>query len=216
MMTPTPRISKGLGKLTPETWGRIMDTVEVVEGRAGPSSMAQDVARVFLARITSATAVNASVDPEHADYDDFKYMWQYGYEEVIPTWRTGDFPAATSSTMSDGETGAASTDITLATCAFNIVELANTADLAGPGVALSDSIYPEHVDSGTLVMMYQYWDPSGDSDNQNMFSLFTQDNPFTCQEGAVAPLASRTFNLDLGTFVSSSLAGSTIDFGAFT
>jgi len=193
-----------------------MNVVETVEKGSAPLPMEQLVSRTFLAKITASVAVNDSVAPEDPNYENYKYIWQYAFSEVIPTWLTGEYPAATSTAMTDGESGSTSTDRTVATCAFNIVELANTSTTAGPGVALSDTVYPTAVANNTLVFCHQYWDPSGVSTNQNLFTLFSQDNPFTCDEGTGAPLASRTFNLDLGTFISSSLAGSTLDFGSFT
>ena len=216
-MATTPRITQGLGKLTPPLWARTMEAVEAFERSGEPSRAGKTLSHTFLARITGATAANAEADPSTPFYDANKYIWRYDFLQIMPRWSAAaaTFPKLDKVDYPDGTSGTAGS-VTENTGAFNLIEMMNTDENAGPGVALSDTVYPDPIESGTTVVMYAIRDPGGTDGNANYFYLFTQDNPFACVEAATAPLASRVMDLDLGTFVSATLAGSAMDFGAFT
>tara|TARA_Y100000592_G_scaffold98048_1_gene170154 strand:- start:383 stop:1030 length:648 start_codon:yes stop_codon:yes gene_type:complete len=215
-MATTPRISSGLGKLTPELWDRLMATVRTHEA-TDSVSLRPTNSRSFLARITASVKVNNGVDPATANYDDNQYVWQYNFAEVLPKWAsTSDtYPRPTYRSISDGRSGTAGTDET-ATCAFNLVEIQNTETNAGPGNTITSDSYPLPVENGTLVIITTYYDGEGDADHQNKFSMFAQDNPWVCDDGGAAAAASFDIDLDMGTFIAADMATSKLDFGVFS
>jgi len=215
-MSTTPRISSGLGKLTPELWDRVMATVRAHEASTG-STLRPSNSRTFLARITASVKVNNGVDPATTDYEDNQYVWQYNFTEVSPQWDSdsGTFPRPSSRTISGGRSGVAGTDET-ATCAFNLVEVKNTETNAGPGNTITSDSYPLPVETGTLVLMTTFYDGEGDAAHQNKFSMFAQDNPWVCDDGGAAAAASFDIDLDMGTFIAADMASSKLDFGVFS
>ena len=215
-MVTTPRISTGLGKLTPELWDRLMATVRTHEA-TDSVSLQPTTSRSFLARITASVKVNDGVDPATAAYEDNQFVWQYNFAEVSPQWATtsATFPRPTHRNISGGRSGVAGTDET-ATCAFNLVEIQNTETNAGPGNTITSDSYPLPVETGTLVIVTTYYDGEGDADHQNKFSMFAQDNPWVCDDGGAAAAASFDIDLDMGTFIAADMASSKLDFGVFT
>ncbi len=102
-----PTISKGLGALTPETWGEIYGAVQNSRrvDRTGEDYAQRE--KRFPARITGNTIAVAG-----------RARWKYSWEEV----RRDASNSLVVSIVADGRTGTTSTDF-----AVNLFELSNTA-----------------------------------------------------------------------------------------
>lgn len=102
-----PTINKGLGALTPETWGQIYAAVQATgSGDRTGENYAQREKR-FPARITGNTIAVAG-----------RARWKYSWEEV----RRDASNSLVVGIVADGRTGTTSTDF-----AVNLFELSNTA-----------------------------------------------------------------------------------------
>jgi hypothetical protein len=105
-----PTISKGLGALTPETWGEIYGAVQNSRrvDRTGENYAQRE--KRFPARITGNTIAVAG-----------RARWKYSWEEV----RRDASNSLVVSIVADGRTGTTSTDF-----AVNLFELSNTTTSA--------------------------------------------------------------------------------------
>ena len=155
-MSIKPTISKGIGALTPEVWGRMVDTIAWVEANKGliNNSLAA-TARIkpltktpdqgfILARITTVATLLGS--------GQGAFQWKYGFETIGVTGGASGATATTTNVTpysSDADTWA-----------INITELGNTSILRG-GYAHVD----DHIESaegyritqvlvGTVVQMF--------------------------------------------------------------
>jgi hypothetical protein len=121
-MASYPKISKGLGKLTPALWGRLMAMLKAFEDDSAKAPVKESSGELglkrpyFLAKITDSTAIAAT---------DNRYT--YEYTEVVLDVTTGFAVRA------NGRTG---------TDALNLCEMSNTATHVGAGVDLEGGAYP--------------------------------------------------------------------------
>ena len=216
--TQPSSISKGLGNLTPDYWSAITEATAEVGRQSPPLRQPVSPARCFLAKITASQKGNAGLDPTDANYAPNRFIWQYSFAEVKPQWGTlvATVPKIAAGTPQNPRTGSLAAAATN-TGAYNLVEILNTESHVGPGVDLptDDSISISEVETGTVVFMYEFDDPSGSDSYTKSFHLFSQDNPFGCQAGAGAAAATLDLGLDFGTFLSASMSGSSFDFGGF-
>lgn len=231
-----PRISKGLGKLTPDTFNRIAAATEAVE-RAGPGSYTPRTgsSRTFLAQLTSSESVGQYFNEEDEDnVETYRYVWKYSWKEVYLTWQTlvseSDDPSnvykVQAVTLSGGRTGSQQAG-KANTGAWNIIELKNLGfppedATMGPGINLPDdgSIYPLAVGSSAsltpvlpqVVVMHTQPIPSPGEDEATVFYWFTQDNPISCEIDE-DPFRADSLDIiiDLGSIASP--LHSTLDFG---
>jgi len=125
-MSKYPRVSKGLGKLTPELWARLMKALKFIETRrldlegliGSPSSLG--VRRpYFLAKITGNTRIGTEFRYKYS----FEAMGLEGDDET-------DGPANLTGTTGGDD------------YALNLCEINNTATDVAPGVDVSGSSYP--------------------------------------------------------------------------
>tara|TARA_Y100000310_G_scaffold345359_1_gene464115 strand:- start:286 stop:786 length:501 start_codon:yes stop_codon:yes gene_type:complete len=159
-MSKYPSISKGLGKLTPLMWQRLMRMLEWYEAiaRTGESGANKIHKPYFLAKITASTAIGGTSN-------------RYNY-----TWSEVELDNASSfGVKTGGRSG---------TTALNTCEMSNTAADVGPGVAVDA---PEYVasefemmpigtsgDDGTIdvvVLMFHVRDEDG-----NIREVFSMAN----------------------------------------
>lgn len=135
-----PRISRGLGKLTPELWGRIMDAVQFVE-QQGPrlqrqrrdnrgGQQARPSQQVRLYRVTDAVSIGL-------------YRWEYGWDRAIISG-TSFVPQPDSPTHETDGFGRA----------LNAEEANNDSQESGYGVPVSSplaSLIPQPLAPGSVV-----------------------------------------------------------------
>lgn len=116
-----PRITRGLGALTPATWSEIYGVVSGDGQEVGQYDKAAGGTRRMLhARITSATRLSG------------KAVWRYAWQQVRVVTTATD---VTVTTVTNGLTSTAQGD------AWNVLEFANTTALAyGVGVDAADGI----------------------------------------------------------------------------
>lgn len=160
-MAQYPKISKGLGKLTPTLWARLMAMLKTFEESTGDQKARPSQPGLsrpyFLAKITASSAIGGT---------DNRY--EYTWAEVVLNPTTGF------AVRSNGRTG---------TDALNLCEMSNTADNVAPGVDMNGSAYPDDftmraigscIDSvqiDTLVVMFGVRDSDG-----VLRSVFSQAN----------------------------------------
>ena len=215
---PTPRISRGVNEFTADVFNRLMVSLDEAE-RPSPAITRQPPVQTFLAKITGASAVNRDLSPGSDAYQDNRYIFQYSWEQVALKWRSdaSTTPAVDARTLASPRSGAigGSTDNV---SAYNLIEIQNTEFRIGPGVELpeDDTITVSAVEVGTLVQMHVINDPESPDTTMRTFYYFSQDVPVTCDDAdAGAPLASRTTDLDFGTFIQPASTFLTLDLGAF-
>lgn len=133
-MTEYPRISQGLGELTPELWNRLMVALKYIEGALDLSeqdalvNLVDDVVEPktsFLAVITGFTEIATN-------------RFQYDWNEISPQLDSGGLSSSTPSGKP-----LTSTDVGKA---YNLCELYNTSTLVGSGVDVGDDNYPSGFD----------------------------------------------------------------------
>jgi len=149
-MAQYPRISKGLGKLSPSLWARLMallEWFEVNKTTIEKSNQPGYSKKYFLAKITASAAIGGT---------DNRYT--YTWTEVVLNATTGfiDRPSGLSGTT-----------------ALNICEMSNTANNVAPGVDLAGADYPagynmmaigdciDSVQVDTVVVMFNVRDEDG-------------------------------------------------------
>tara|TARA_R110000824_G_scaffold214766_1_gene400988 strand:+ start:1656 stop:2150 length:495 start_codon:yes stop_codon:yes gene_type:complete len=145
-----PEISKGLGKLTPEMWARLMDMLRTFESGDPQSANRERDKRYkeyFLAKITASAAIGGTSN-----------RYTYSWTEVMLQTDT------TFATWAGGSTG---------TTALNLCEMSNTADNVAPAVDLNGAAYPsgftmraigscfDSVQVDTVVVMFNIRDSGG-------------------------------------------------------
>jgi len=121
-MAEYPSISKGLGKLTPELWTRLMGMLRAYESGSIQSNSEQGIGGMFaglhrpyfLAKITASSAIATN-------------RYKYTYAEVV-------LDSSYSFTTRTG--GRSGTD------ALNLCEMSNTSTHVGAGVDLEGGAYP--------------------------------------------------------------------------
>ncbi len=116
-MSVYPKISTGLGKLTPQLWDRLMAMLSSFEAGTQASTISSGGGLnrpYFLAKITGSTSIGTN-------------RYKYDFTEVVldESYGFGD--------RSGGRTG---------TDALNLCEMSNTASTVGPGVDVAASDYP--------------------------------------------------------------------------
>lgn len=156
-MTSYPTITRGIGKLTPKLWARLMamlqwfeSTVTKLETKDMGLKRPQ-----FLAKITASAAIGGTSN-----------RYTYSFTEVV---------LDTSNSFTDrtgGQTG---------TTALNLCEMSNTADNVAPAVDMQGADYPagftmraigsciDSVQVNVVVMMYNVRDSDGNL--RQVFSL---------------------------------------------
>ena len=117
-MSKYPTISKGLGKLTPSLWDRLMRMLSWFEERGDSKESEQKgfYRPYFLAKITASAAIGGTSN-----------RYTYSWTEVMLQTDT------TFATWTGGGTG---------TTALNLCEMSNTATHVGAGVDLGGADYP--------------------------------------------------------------------------
>jgi hypothetical protein len=105
-----PTISKGLGALTPETWGQIYAAVQATGNADRTGSDYSKREKRFPARITGNAIISAG-----------RARWKYAWEETRRTTATGVALASPSNARS----GTVSVDV-----AINLLEIGNTTGTA--------------------------------------------------------------------------------------
>lgn len=105
-----PTINKGLGALTPETWGQIYSAVQATNSsdRTGDDYSKRE--KRFPARITGNAIITAG-----------RARWKYSWEEVRRTNATG----VTVTVPTNNKSGT-----TIADAAINLLEIGNTTGVA--------------------------------------------------------------------------------------
>jgi hypothetical protein len=166
-----PTISKGLGALTPETWGEIYGAVQNSRrvDRTGEDYAQRE--KRFPARITGNAIIGAG-----------RARWKYSWEEIRRTTATGVAVAI----PSNAKSGTTSTD-----AAINLLEIGNTNDNAyGYAVTsreLNDAegYFFEPVPTGAIVEMIMRR-----AENGALAYEFIAPNPITgtCPAGLVQEL----------------------------
>ena len=149
-----PKITQGLGKFTPEVFGRLMRMLEIFETDNGGTSKLKpsidesrnDISdRVFVARIAGSSAISG---------EDNRFEYTFVEE-------TADDFSSSSKDYNFSSGGRL-----IVGTAYNIMEVNNTAALMNPGVDLSASDFPsgmsvQPISTGSLVFMRQYRDNQG-------------------------------------------------------
>lgn len=169
-MSSYPKISRGLGKLTPDLWARLMKMLKSYELEKEGSARADSNDRptglkrpYFLANITGSSSIVGEVNRYH-----------YSWTEVILDTSNGF------GTRPNGRSG---------TTALNLCEMDNDVDNVGPAVDLNGSTYPANfsmraigscIDGTTVepvVVMFSVRDTDGVL--RSVFSL-ANDHDGTC------------------------------------
>jgi hypothetical protein len=121
-MANYPRISRGLGSLTPALFSRIMAMLKAYEDEKAASTILDQTGQsglkrpYFLAKITSSAIIGGTVN-----------RYTYTFAEVVLDITTGFAVRA------NGRTG---------TDAINLCEISNTVSHVGAGVDLDGAAYP--------------------------------------------------------------------------
>ena len=148
-MSKYPKISKGLGKLTPALWGRLMGMLSWYESKSNRELSNQTGFNrpQFLAKITASAAIGGASN-----------RYTYSFTEVVLDTSNG-FTARTG-----GQTG---------TTALNLCEMSNDANNVAPAVDMNGAAYPsgftmraigsciDSVQVEVVVMMYNLRDSDG-------------------------------------------------------
>ena len=155
-MSKYPRISKGLGKLTPELWNRLMrclkffETRKVdLEGLLDTSSGARGVRRPYFPAVITGSA---QIDSDKR----YKYSWKaIGLE--------ADADVDSVSSLSGSATGD--------NYALNLCEMNNTATDVAPGVNLAGADYPagysmQPIKNSPVVIMFVVREWKGDDEGK--------------------------------------------------
>ena len=155
-MSIKPTISKGIGALTPEVWGRLVDTIAWVEANKGVvNNMVAATSRVktnitttdqgfILAKIGTVTELNGA--------GAACFQWKYGFTKV---GFVGGANACSTSTAN--VTATADTETTWA---INLCEAGNTATLrsgyahASNVIVGSDGFSIGQVPTNTIVQLF--------------------------------------------------------------
>ena len=148
-MSNYPTISKGIGKLTPRMWQRIMAMLKWYETKPVNETSNQQFKRTqFLAKITASAAIGGGAANRYT----------YSFTEVVLDTSNG-FEA-----RAGGQTG---------TTALNLCEMSNDASNVAPAVDLDGTAYPDgftmraigscigSVQVDVVVMMYNLRDADG-------------------------------------------------------
>lgn len=131
-----PEISKGLGKLTPDLWARLMAMLRDYESNAS-GVVRRGVAAphvgspYFMAKLTACTAVSGAI------------RWSYTFTEVYSNGST--FVAA-----DNAQTGTA----------YNLCEMSNAGDYVGTGVDMGGADYPDGFNMMPIGMTANTFDPA--------------------------------------------------------
>ena len=125
-----PNITRGLGKLTPDLWRRLMRMLRWFESRAARMDRGAKGRAWILAKITNAQVIGAHTT-----------RWEYAWEEVQLDATDDGFDVVTNGLTSTGD--ADEWDF----AAINLAEAANTANEVAPGVRLSGDDYPAGMDA---------------------------------------------------------------------
>ena len=138
-----PEISKGLGKLTPELWSRLMLMLRDYE-REGTGTGTQrkpesekQYREYFLAKLTGCALIAATNN-----------RWEYSFEEV-------NVNGTTFTTVTGGQSGT----VAASTAAYNACEAGNTSSEVGTGVYM-DGDYPSGFNMMPIGMTADNFDPS--------------------------------------------------------
>ena len=145
-MSNYPTISKGIGKLTPRMWQRLMAMLKWYETKPVDETSNQQFKRTqFLAKITASSLISSN-------------RYHYTFTEVVLDTSNG-FAA-----RAGGQTG---------TTALNLCEMSNDASNVAPAVDLDGTAYPDgftmraigscigSVQVDVVVMMYNLRDADG-------------------------------------------------------
>ena len=135
-----PEISKGLGKLTPELWARLMDMLRTYEQgsqKFGNKEKDKEYKEYFLAELTGCAAIVGTSN-----------RWEYSYDEVIVY-----------GTSFNKVTGGQSGTVAASTAAYNACEAGNTISEVGTGVYLSGG-YPSGFNMMPIGMTADNFDPA--------------------------------------------------------
>ena len=144
-----PTITKGIGKLTPKLWGRLMSMLQWFETTDTELKTKDKVCKrtQFLAKITASAAIGGANN-----------RYTYTFTEVVLDTSNG-FTARTG-----GQTG---------TTALNLCEMSNDANNVAPAVDMNGAAYPagftmraigsciDSVQVDVVVMMYNLRDADG-------------------------------------------------------
>ena len=136
-----PKITKGLGKLTPELWIRLMDMLRNYE-QAGARALRKpetenQYREYFLAELTGCALITATNN-----------RWEYSFEEVNVSGTT--FTAVT---------GGQSGTVAASTAAYNACEAGNTSTEVGTGVYMAGD-YPSGFNMMPIGMTADNFDPA--------------------------------------------------------
>ena len=148
-MAKYPTISKGLGKLSPALWSRLMAMLEWFEVKKTSEISKQPgySKSYFLAKITASAAIGGTSN-----------RYTYSWTEVVLNATTGYANRASALT---------------GTTALNLCEMSNTVNNVAPGVDLQGDAYPlgfnmmaigdciDSVQVDTVVVMFNVRDEDG-------------------------------------------------------
>ena len=135
-----PEISKGLGKLTPEMWARLMDMLRSFESgdpQSGNRERDKQYKEYFLAELTGCAAIGGTSN-----------RWEYSFTEVIVN-------GTAFATLTGGQSGT----VAASTAAYNACEAGNTSTEVGTGVYLSGG-YPSGFNMMPIGMTADNFDPA--------------------------------------------------------
>ena len=144
-----PKISKGLGKLTPALWGRLMGMLSWYESKSNRELSNQTGFHrpQFLAKFTASAAIGGASN-----------RYTYSFTEVVLDTSNGV------TARTGGQTG---------TTALNLCEMSNDANNVAPAVDMNGAAYPsgftmraigsciDSVQVEVVVMMYNLRDADG-------------------------------------------------------
>ncbi len=139
-MPEYPIISKGLGKLTPSVWARLMRMLQDYESKSPRDERAKPrgsrAMSYFLAEITKAKVVLVQTEETCTDAGyDKAYQFEYAWDEVVIDGG-GEYAA---STLTGGRSSTVDTD-EFALPALNALEIRNECDYA-TGIHISGGDY---------------------------------------------------------------------------
>jgi len=180
-MSNYPEISRGLGKLTPDLFGRIIRMLRSFESNERvsrdnrpPTMIGSDY---FMAKLTGCAGLGGGI-----------IRWEYSFTEVYSDDSTYIIP-------DNAQTGT----VAAGTAAYNLCEMGNSGDLVGTGVDMDGADYPdgfnmmpigmtsENFDAGTttyasldvnvVVMMFNV---NTDTDTMNRVFFAANSHDGTC------------------------------------
>jgi hypothetical protein len=136
-----PEITTGLGKLTPDLFGRIVKMLRSFESNEGVSRDNRPSDRIysdyFMAKLTGCSAVSGTI------------RWEYSFTEVYSDGSTYAIP-------SNAQTGT----VAAGTAAYNLCEMGNSGDLVGTGVDMGGTDYPAGFNMMPIGMTADNFDPA--------------------------------------------------------